>query len=257
MLIKRLTVLLALLASLTAHAATEVITLQHRMAEDVLDVAQTVIGNEGRLAPHGNQLIVNAPASRIAELREVLAGLDTAPRRLLISVETADSASQSDQGYSVNGRVGNDPRGEVRIIRRSTDGQGGGIQQVQAIEGHPALIQAGQSVPVTDSGLDAYGQPYRITRYRNLMRGFYATAEVVGDQVRISLSSQHDRVARNNPGTFELQDTETRVSGRLGEWISVGGLDESARASESGVLQRYATEGRQDYRIRLKVDVLY
>ena len=253
---------------LPLHAATEVIQLNNRMAEDVIPVAESVLGNQGRVTAYGNQLIVNAPDSMISELRRVIDQLDVAPKRLLISVDTQDSASSSAGGYQVDGSVHSGDvefetgRGEiggrdrVRIIRRSTNSRDGGIQQVQASEGYPALIQVGQSVPLTTQGTDGYGQIYQQTQYRDVLRGFYATATVHGDRVQISISSTRDRLAQGRSGVVEMQNADTRVSGRVGEWITIGGIDESANSEQRGTLRRYSTKGSQNLSMRLKVDVL-
>lgn len=254
--------------SLSLHAATEVISLEFRMAEDVLSIAQSVVGDQGRVNAHGNQLIVNAPAAVISELRQVLSELDTEPRRLLISVDTQNSSTGNISAYSVDGtaRIGNTEirtgrgdnhgRDQVNIIRRSTTNQGGGTQQVQATEGYPALIQVGQSVPITTTGADGYGQVFQQTQYRDVTRGFYATATVHGDRVQVTISSHNDRMSGYQPNTVNIQQTDTRVSGRLGEWISLGGVDESSRSAKGGTLRRYSTEGREDLSLRLKVDPL-
>lgn len=253
---------------LPLHAATEVIQLNNRMAEDVIPVAESVLGNQGRVTAYGNQLIVNAPDSMINELRRVIDQLDIAPKRLLISVDTQDSASSSAGGYQVDGTVRSGDvefetgRGEtsgrdrVRIIRRSTSSRDGGVQQVQASEGYPALIQVGQSVPLTTQGSDGYGQTYQQTQYRDVLRGFYATATVHGDRVQITISSTRDRLAQGRSNVVEIQNTDTRVSGRVGEWITLGGIDESANSAQSGTLRRYSTQGSQNLSMRLKVDVL-
>lgn len=264
----RLLPLLALLFSMTLQAATEVIPLNFRMAQDMLPIAESVVGDQGKVNAYGNQLIVNAPASVIAELRQVLSQLDTEPRRLLISVDTRNSAASGQHGYGVDGsvvigdtevRAGRgeiDGRDQVRIIRRNTSSQGDGIQHVQTTEGYPALIQVGQSVPLITSETDGYGRLYQQTQYRDVTRGFYATATVHGDLVQISISSQQDRMSTSRPDVIDIQGTDTRVSGRLGEWISLGGIDESARSSQSGTLRHYSTQGRQDLSLRLKVDLL-
>ncbi|MDL0440374.1 secretin N-terminal domain-containing protein [Stutzerimonas frequens] len=253
---------------LPLQAATEVIQLTNRMAEDVLPVAESVLGGQGRVTAYGNQLIVNAPDSLIRELRQVVDQLDVAPRRLLISVDTQDSASSTTGGYRVDGsvRAGDvefetgrgeiGGRDQVRIIRRSTNSRDGGIQQIQASEGYPALIQVGQSVPLTTQGIDGYGQIYQQTQYRDVLRGFYATATVHGDRVQISISSSRDRLAQGRSGVVEVQNADTRVSGRVGEWITVGGVDESASSDQRGTLRRYSTQGSQNLSMRLKVDVL-
>ncbi|MCQ2029960.1 secretin N-terminal domain-containing protein [Stutzerimonas zhaodongensis] len=265
---RSLIAVLTLMVTLSLQAATEVIPLKFRMAEDVLPIAESVVGDQGKINAYGNQLIINAPASVINELRDVLAQLDNEPRQLLISIDSQNSATSGASGYSVDGsaRAGNvevqtgrgerNGRDQVRIIRHSTTSEGGGIQQVQATEGYPALIQVGQSVPITTSGHDGYGQIYQQTQFRDVTRGFYATATIHGDQVQLTISSHQDRMSSSRPGAIDVQETNTSVRGKLGEWISLGGIDESASSSQSGTLRRYSTQGRQDLSLRLKVDTL-
>lgn len=265
---RSLIAVLTVMVTLSLQAATEVIPLKFRMAEDVLPIAESVVGDQGKINAYGNQLIINAPASVINELRDVLAQLDNEPRQLLISIDSQNSATSGASGYSVDGsaRAGNvevqtgrgerNGRDRVRIIRHSTTSEGGGIQQVQATEGYPALIQVGQSVPITTSGHDGYGQIYQQTQFRDVTRGFYATATIHGDQVQVTISSHQDRMSSSRPGAIDVQETNTSVRGKLGEWITLGGIDESASSSQSGTLRRYSTQGRQDLSLRLKVDTL-
>ena len=147
-------------------------------------------------------------------------------------------------------------RDQARIIRRSTDSRGGGTQQVQTSEGYPALIQVGQSVPITTRSRDAYGQVYNNTEYRNVTQGFYVTASLAGDIVHLDISSNRDRVSQQQPGVIDIQQADTRVSGRVGEWISIGGSSEQSQADSSGTLRRYSTEGRGDMSMRVKVEVI-
>lgn len=254
--------------SLSLSAATEVIPLSFRTADEVLDVVQSTLGQEGKVNAYGNQLIVNAEPAKIAEVRALLLQLDTEPRRLLISVDSDESGYQSDRGYQADGSIsaGNaeiqigqgeiNGRDQVRIIRRSTDSRSGGTQQVQATEGYPALIQVGQSVPLTTRGRDAYGQPYSNTQYRNVTRGFYVTASLSGERVHINISSNRDRLSQSQPGAIDVQSTDTRVIGRLGEWINIGGVSEQSQGSQADFLQHRSTQGREDMSIRVKVDVV-
>lgn len=266
--VRALLIAALLFCSLPASAATEVIPLNFRTADEVLSVVQSVLGHEGKVNAYGNQLIVNAAPEKIAEIRTLLLQLDTEPRRLLISVDSNESGFQSDRGYRADGSIsaGNadiqigqgeiNGRDQVRIIRRSTDSRSGGTQQVQATEGYPALIQVGQSVPLTTRGRDAYGQPFSNTQYRTVTRGFYVTASLSGERVHIAISSNRDRLSQSQPGVIDMQSTDTRVSGRLGEWISIGGVSEQRQGEQSDVLQQRATQGREDMSLRVKVDVV-
>lgn len=259
---------LALAVALPAQAATEVLPLNYRSADELLPVVRATLGDDGRVSAYGNQLVVNASSEKIAELRDLLAQLDTAPRRLLISVDSSESGYRDDRGYRVDGsaRIGDVQvdagRGErhgqdrVRVIRRNSDSRGGGVQQVQASEGYPALIQIGQSVPITSSGYDGYGQVYQQTQYRDVTQGFYVTASVTGDTVHVSISSNRDRLSQSHPGVIDVQQADTRVSGRLGEWIVFGGSNEQYSGNDAGFLRQHSTQGRSDLTMRLKVEIV-
>ncbi|MBM7061778.1 secretin [Pseudomonas sp. UL073] len=257
-----------LLLSQSLLAATEVIQLNYRTADDILPVAQSMLGYDGRVSAYGNQLVVNASPEKIQELRELLQQLDTQPRRLLISVDTSDSNHMNEQGYRVDGSAsaGNieihsgrgevNGRDQVRVIRRSTSSRDGGTQQVQATEGYPALIQVGQSVPLTTTSVGPYGGVYNDTQYRDVTRGFYVTARVSGENVQVTIDTNNDRLSRSQSGAVDVQGTSTRVSGRLGEWLTIGGASQSNQSSQGGFLQQYSTRGSDDTTIRLKVDAL-
>lgn len=261
-------VCLTLFVAQPIQAATEVLPLNYRSADELMPIVRSALGDEGKVSAYGNQLVVNAAPEKIAELRELLAQLDTAPRRLLISVDSSESGYRDERGYRVDGsaRIGDVEvqagRGEVhgqdraRIIQRNTDSRSGGVQQVQASEGYPALIQVGQSVPITSSGYGPYGQVHNQTQYRDVTRGFYVTASLSGDRVHVSISSNRDRLSQSHPGVIDIQEADTRVSGRLGEWIPFGGSTEQYSSGNDGFLQHRATQGRDDLTMRLKVEIV-
>lgn len=247
----------AFAACMPLQAATEVISLDFRMGSELLPIAQSVVGDRGRVNAQGNHLIVNAPPEAIAELRQTLEQLDKESKRLLITVDTQATASGQDRGYSVSGEAGGSrDNAQVRIIRHTTHGKGAGVQQIQVSEGYPAFIQVGESVPLTATGTDIYGQPYQQTEYRDVMRGFYATPTVNGDRVQVSISTVNDRVSANRADAVEMQRSETHVTGRLGEWITVGTHSETNTADSRAPTRSYATSGAGDSTVRLKIDRL-
>lgn len=266
---RRAWLILGLLCSLALQAAprTEILQLHYRTAEELLPLAQSVLGDEGHVSAWGNQLIVKAETARIAELQELLQQLDTPPRRLLISVDNQQDSSASHQGYRVDGSIdaGNveivggrgerHGRDQVRIINRSQRGNSGSLQQVQATEGYPALIQVGQSVPLTRIERDAYGYPREHTEYRDLNRGFEVVASVQGERVQLSIRSQQDRLGQQ-PGVIDTQSTDTRIGGRLGEWIELGGIGESASGSRAGLLSQQHDTATRNTTLRLKIELL-
>ncbi|NWD27402.1 secretin [Pseudomonas yamanorum] len=236
------TVLLA--TSFSVMAATEVVPLSNRTSADLLPVAQNFIGNDGTVSAYGNQLIVNAEPDKIQGLRALLSQLDTPSKRLLITVDTNENNQQSN---------GNN---QTQVITYSTESRDGGIQQIQASEGVPALIQVGQSVPLTTTQPDAYGRPQNQTQYRNVTQGFYVTASVTGETVHLSISTNRDRMSQERPDVVNVQSTDTTVSGRLGEWITLAGINRQTQADKSTTTRSYSTQGRDDLNLRVKVDTL-
>ena len=69
------------------------------------------------------------------------------------------------------------------------------MQQIQASEGQPALIQIGQSIPITSTSTDGYGRIQSDTEYRNVTQGFYVTPSLSGDTVRLQISTNNDRMS--------------------------------------------------------------
>lgn len=231
---------LLLTTSVSAMADTAVVDLSNRTSADLLPAAQHFIGKDGTVSAYGNQLIVNAQPDKIEGLRALLTQLDTPAKRLLITVDTNENNQQT------NGQV----------ISYSTESREGGIQQIQASEGVPALIQVGQSVPLTSTQQDSYGRLQNQTQYRNVTQGFYVTASVTGETVHLAISTNRDRMSQERPDVVNVQSTDTTVSGRLGEWISLAGINRATQADKSSTTRSYSTQGRDDLTIRVKVDSL-
>ena len=245
MFLRTLLTSLLLVCSVGVMAATEVVPLNFRTSDELLPVAKSFLGQEGSVSAYNNQLIVNAEQRKIDELRALISQLDTAPKRLLISVDTSDSAASSGNG-------GN----QSRVISYGTASREGGVQQVQTSEGTPALIQVGQSVPVTTSQSDSYGYAQSNTEYRNVTQGFYVTASVTGDIVHLNITTNRDRVSQERPDTFKVQSTDSQVSGRIGEWITLAGVSDQSVADRRATAQSYFTQGRNDMTLRVMVQTL-
>ena len=232
---------LMLLFSLNALADTQVITLKNRTSADLLPVAQQFIGKDGNVSVYGNQLIVEAPSEKIQSLEALLRQLDKPARRLLITVDTSDNNLP-------------DNNSSTRVY--STASRDGGVQQIQATEGVPALIQTGQSIPQTSTQTDAYGRLSAQTTYRTVTRGFYITASVTGETVHLAISTNRNRMSQELPDVVNVQSTDTQVSGPRGQWITVAGISGQNQAGQQGQTLTYSTQNRDDMTLRVKVDAL-
>tara|TARA_R110002020_G_scaffold157134_6_gene339615 strand:- start:79 stop:900 length:822 start_codon:yes stop_codon:yes gene_type:complete len=247
-----------------AAPTTEIFNLGYGMAEDMIPAIQPMLRDNERVSAYGNQLIVRAEPARLEEIRDLLTELDRQPAQLRISVASSGDAISSESGYQVDGRIHTgpadivigDPRNgnQARVIQRSTRGQNDGMRQITANEGYPVLIQTGQSVPLQPYTTDAYGRVIEGTQYRNVTQGFYATVRLNGEMATITLSANNDSVNRSDNRVIDVQQTETVVTARLGEWVTVGGIGDSARSSGSDIGRSTSTRSQNDSSIRLRIE---
>jgi hypothetical protein len=81
------------------------------------------------------------------------------------------------------------------------------------------------------------------TEYRDLANGFIVTPRVNGERVVLDIA-QRAQSLRNS--TIDSQSLTTQASGRLGEWLALGGVAESSTSTQRGPGSRqYATSSDQ------------
>jgi hypothetical protein len=91
------------------------------------------------------------------------------------------------------------------------------------------------------------------TTYRDVSTGFYATARVSDDRVILDVSSRQQRY-RPSSGTVDTQGATTTVTGRLGEWLDLGAIDESGSSSTGGLLTWGRRSEGSRYSVWVKVE---
>ncbi len=268
-----------------AEAALEVIPLHYRTAEEVIPVLRPMLAPEGTLSGFKGQLIVRTTPENLAEIKRILASLDSAPRQLLITVRqdadldrqrstagvsgsvggenarvTVPPASRERYGGSVVLREG-DNRVRAHVLESSSAGTDRNTQTLRVLEGREAFIRAGQSVPVrgrqvtrTVVGGQVVEQVVDTTQYRDVTTGFYVRARVSGDRVVLDVSPQRETLSQDIRGGVNVQRVVTTVSGRLGEWMELGGVGQTATAEQSVLLGRASSATRDDRRVLIKVE---
>ena len=252
----------AVLFSICLMAATafaqglEVIALKHRTAQELLPALQPLLAPGGALSGQDYQLFVRTTNTNLAELRRVIAQLDKAPRQLLVSVRNATHQQLQREGAAISGVISTEgARARADIENSASQRNGEGIASVAVLEGNSAMINNGASIPIVTSIAGGGGSRPWIaaqTEYRNLTDGFVVTPRVSGDQVILEISQQSQK-ARN--GRIENQQLQTQTSGRLGEWLNLGGVEQSSSTTQQGIgSRRYSTQ--TDHRsVWIKVDV--
>jgi type II secretory pathway component GspD/PulD (secretin) len=264
----------------------EVIPLRYRTADQVIPIIQPMLSREGSVSGFQGQLIVRTTPANLEEIKRILASLDIAPRRLLITVRQDAEATARERAAEVSGRVGTDQArvivpesgdrrggnvvlrdGEDRLRARVFEGQVSesdrNTQSVQVLEGREAFVRIGQSVPVRERqvrrsvvGGQVVEQVVDSTQYRDVTTGFYVLPRISGDRVTLDVSPQRETLSTQLPGGVNVQRAATTISGRLGEWLEIGGLTQDTSGQQSILLGRSSTRASHSSRVLVKVEEL-
>ena len=254
------TILLASSTSLAfSQQVLEVIELRYRSADEVIPILKPLMPPDATISGMRDKIVVRTTRTNLAEVHKVLDMIDNVPRQLTISVRQEESGGGSTADLEVQGRVGTGPdtiEGRARSIQSGRSG--GTTQTVQVLEGNAALIRIGVSVPVRNreitSGPGGVVKQRDTVEYRDVDTGFYAQPRVHDSHVTIQLATRRDSVTDNRRGSIQIQRVESVVSGRLGEWIEVGGILQDDVRDESGIVYYRSAASGERRRIVIRVD---
>ena len=135
-----------------------------------------------------------------------------------------------------------------------TRGRNDSLHRVQVLDGRPALIRVGQSVPVYQVHQQIYGnnivQGFDV-QYRDTASGFVALPRVHGDRVTIEIYQQNESAAPN--GRFDAQQASSVLRGHLGEWMTLGSVGGQDYGNRDDLGLHVQTHRSQDRQIELRV----
>lgn len=239
----------------------EVIPLRHQTLDRVLPALQPLVEPGGSLSGMNNQLFLRASRKNREDIKRALAAIDTPLRKLVIRISLNRQADESSRGGGVSGQVtlGSTNRvdANARVWDTRSSRNESGSQMVQTVEGGRAFIQVGRSLPVPlrQVAIGPGGAVMTDTVvYRDIGQGFYAEPRLAGERVTLEISQQADSPGRYGYGSADTQRLTTTVSGRLGEWIELGGSGQAASGNDRGTLSLSSRELRDSRSIWLMVE---
>jgi len=259
-----------------------VIELQNQVPETIIPTIKPLLSDGDGISGFNNELVITTDTQRITTIRELVKQLDKPLRNLLISVKNNNSGSSQD---SNNGLSGGIRQGKFSVntgepIPEQTDGmtiRSNGLaystsstqrtfstqaeQQIRAVEGSPAFIYTGESRQFPNqnsSGQNQYGDVTSSEVDAN--KGFYVTARMTGDHVLLDISVSNDGFDKSSDhsgqSTINTQHLTTTVSGRMGEWISLGGIQLGERNHEDSSVKKITASANSLGDISVKINPL-
>jgi len=274
---------LLLLVSTVQADSLSIIQLQHRPAEEVIPIVEPMLGADDAISGQGFKIFLQSSPETLARVRGMIEVLDTPAKILQVSVFQGSNRDLGELGISANVQIeGSDASVDIGDGRDVDDDAGGSvtystsrgsasidgistqqslrdnpIHQVRVTEGTEAYIETGERVPYF------YGAAWRGRRgfagsieYKDAITGFYVLPRVRGDNVVLEVSPFKSTQSNADGDNIDTLSAGTTVTGRIGEWILVGGVTEQLEQAQSATGNTVATQSRGNTGIWIKANLV-
>ena len=283
-------ILMALLCSISLFSGValadsiQTIQLAHRPADEIMPVIKPMLGPDDSLTGQGYQLFIRTSDSNFEQIKQMVSSLDRAAKMLLISVFQGNDRELRALGVSgdfqyqdsnANVSLGSTGKAEKRgaEVQYSTPNASAGahtfstrgrlsdnpIHQLRISEGSEGYIETGESIPYF-SGSYWRGGRHGIVEggvdYKDINTGFYVLPRVHGEQATLDVSPYKQSQSRKRGGDIETQSASTRITGKLGQWLAIGGVAGQTRSSSNRIGSYGSTQSRDNASIWIKADLV-
>jgi hypothetical protein len=273
---KRICMLLALMLLASAAQAASITTIQlnNRPAEEVIPIIKPMLNGGEVVTGSGYKLFLRASPQSLEQVRDIIDVLDTAAKMLLVSVfqgseqdlETRSvsgnlqidngnssvgiSNSNSNKNKSAGGISYNSGNlsGDINASTTHQRQTSNPVHQLRVSEGTEGFIQTGKQIP--------YLTGYRSTEYKDVTTGFYVLPRVRGDMVTLQISPFKNSLTKTGKGSIETQSARTTITGRIGEWLPIGGVTEQSKRSQSSIGSSSSSKSQSQHSIWIKADLI-
>lgn len=260
-----------------AQEKLEVIPLRNRMVEEIIPIIRPMLGRNESVTGMRQQLIVRASIRKIEEIKSLLEQIDTQLKNLRITVKQGlrsqlikrERELSGEVPVGESGRIIINPAEQGGVVIEGQSGKGAvrgrisdkesilnemNTQVVTTLEGNAATIYIGQQVPFETTENFRTGNTitkFNSTRFKDVRTGFRVLPHIRDNQVILEISPQQSRLAN---GKIETTGLNTVIRGQVGEWIELGGLNQSRGEQGSKVAGRSTSSQLEKRSVYIKVE---
>jgi len=243
----------------------EIFPLKHRAANEIIPIIKPLLGKDAAITGQGFNLIVRAPTASLEQVRDIIAQLDRAAKRLRVSVRSQQAEAPSRQDIGASGTIHS---GDAEIQLNDSDparlklhesvgrSAKNGTQTVHTLEGRQAFIQVGQLVPVPERNIDRFGNQREIMHYKNATTGFYVVARLSDGQVILDISPHSISVDQHGRQRFNIEQASTSLRGNIGEWMALGAISQTRSQSNKQILSSSEQDRLHNSQLQIKVEII-
>jgi type II secretory pathway component HofQ len=253
-----------------------VIELRNQTPETIIPVLNPLLKEGDSVSGYNHELIIITSPERIQAIRDLVSQLDKPLRNLLISVKSNNNESSAEKNSGFSGGIRHEEvyvgTGEPVTKQKGLTIRSDGLayststtrhssstsaeHQVRAVEGSPAFIYTGESrqYPMRN----ARGEIESTAVDAN--KGFFVSARITGDRVLLDIYVTDDEFGHaTNKGSQDTMSTRrlsTTISGRVGEWISLGGITLGDRNRDQSLAKKITTTSASVGDVSVRVNAL-
>jgi len=241
--------LFALLLLISPAQADVVTTLQlhSRLAVEVIPIIEPMLAAGDKISGHGFKIFLRSSEQTLIRVQDMIEAIDIASKVLQISVRQGGSRELRSLGISGGISVGtDDASANISAAATQQHQQGSPVHRLRVTEGTEGFIETGNQIALFSGG----------TEFKKVTTGFYVLPRVHGDNVTLQVSPFKNSKSSTSGGSINTQQANTTISGRLGEWLLIGGVTEQVKRSQSGTSGYSSTQSSSDESIWIKAELI-
>lgn len=263
--------LLALLPAASAgFASVEVIALRYRRPSEVLPLVKPLLTTQGKISADDrtNQLIIVDSEEAIERVRQTLGVLDRQAPQASIRVRFQETGDREDRSIAGGGRASGDRwsvsagrgrRGgegvDWRLQDRSISRSGDSEYFINVLSGGWAYIRVGQDVPISTYWVDLCRRYGHTMVYRRIETGFDVKPLIRETMAEVEIVPRISEMGSDGRGdAVRFAEAATRTIVPLGQWIVIGGSDQSASEVVRAILEAGGSRQSSASRIHLMIE---
>lgn len=249
---------------------TVILRLQFRSAQEALPIVEGLLSPEGKVTAdvRTNSLVVTDDGVSLGKVRTFLEDFDKPVRQVRIRVRITERKAVERRSASADARVSGEgwtlstgKRGEdgVEVRLQDRERRGGARSEyfIHTLSGSPAYIAAGQDILYRERWADlsrrytANGESVQVQR---ITSGFEVTPVIVGDRVSLEIVPRISHGVGGRPGVVRFTEAVTRVEVPLGQWVTIGGTEETRNEVIEEILATGSGSGQTVLSISMMVE---
>lgn len=275
--------LMILLVSPVQADAINTIQLQNRPAEEIIPIVKPMLEPNDSITGQGFKLFLRSSPETLAQVKDMISNLDVAAKMLQISVFQGNdrdlralsiSGNIQIESGDTNVSIGTNRNKGGSDVSYSTRNASGGvntsstrgrlqdnpIHQLRVTEGTEGYIETGEQIPYFSG--EGWLVPHDVGGVgvglgsKDVTTGFYVLPRIHGDKVTLQVSPFKQSQSETRGGDINTQRASTTITGRMGEWLPIGGTTEQTQRSQSRTDSYSSTQSRNNESIWIKADLV-